>query len=445
MQALKCCVVGDGAVGKTCLLISYTTNNVPGDYVPTVFDNFSANVMIDGKPINLGLWDTAGQEDYDRLRPLSYPQTDVFIICFSLVSPASYENVRAKWYPEVSHHCPNTPIVLVGTKMDLRDDRDTVRTLKENHMSPISYPQGLLMQKEIGAAKYMECSAVAHTNYATNGVRSGMDSERQPIRCSARPPPRYAAAKASNGRTGDSGLEDAVTLACRLQVVEQAQKQFKADKSASAALVTDSRGAFRTQNPGSAPVTGTRNQPNSGEHLQRLEEHLQRLEEHLQRLEEHLQRLEEVLQRLEESKLSEMSEMGDVSFVNLVSWFPTISLSEQRQMQQSDNDLKQLHHALRDSHLGVAKALKKISSRFYWPVQQLDVENWFDDYLTKWMEALAIPNMEAATVAEAFVFQFATDTLRTSTQGLPPNHDQLSSTRHSSHLPPLWATLNIKP
>ena len=80
----------------------YTTNKFPSEYVPTVFDNYAVTVMIGDDPYTLGLFDTAGQEDYDRLRPLSYPQTDVFLVCFSVTSPASFENVKEKWFPEVS-------------------------------------------------------------------------------------------------------------------------------------------------------------------------------------------------------------------------------------------------------------------------------------------------------------------------------------------------------
>jgi small GTP-binding protein len=121
-KGIKCVVVGDGGVGKTCLLFSYTNTTFPQDYVPTNFDNYSIRVMVENKQINLGLWDTAGGEDFERLRPLSYPMTDVLLVCFSVVSPSSYESVSAKWIPELRHHAPNAPIILVGTKTDLRED-----------------------------------------------------------------------------------------------------------------------------------------------------------------------------------------------------------------------------------------------------------------------------------------------------------------------------------
>ena len=138
--------------------------------------------MVDGKPISLGLWDTAGQEDYDRLRPLSYPQTDVFLICFSIVSPPSFDNVKAKvsqvnntrckhhadqlyqWHPEIEHHAPNVPIILVGTKLDLREDRATADNLRSKKMEPVSYEQALAVAKEIKAVKYLECSALTQRN-----------------------------------------------------------------------------------------------------------------------------------------------------------------------------------------------------------------------------------------------------------------------------------------
>ncbi|XP_016128440.1 rho-related GTP-binding protein RhoG-like [Sinocyclocheilus grahami] len=160
MQNIKCVVVGDGAVGKTCLLISFTTNAFPKEYIPTVFDNYSAQLAVDSKVISLNLWDTAGQEEYDRLRTLSYPQTNVFIICFCIASPSSYENVKLKWYPEVSEHCPNVPILLVGTKKDLRDDPEVLKKLKEKNLSVVSQQQGVALARQIQASKYMECSAL---------------------------------------------------------------------------------------------------------------------------------------------------------------------------------------------------------------------------------------------------------------------------------------------
>ncbi|KAG6938190.1 ras -like protein family member A, partial [Chelydra serpentina] len=124
----KLVIVGDGACGKTCLLIVFSKDQFPEVYVPTVFENYVADIEVDGKQVELALWDTAGQEDYDRLRPLSYPDTDVILMCFSIDSPDSLENIPEKWTPEVKHFCPNVPIILVGNKKDLRNDEHTRRS-----------------------------------------------------------------------------------------------------------------------------------------------------------------------------------------------------------------------------------------------------------------------------------------------------------------------------
>ncbi|KAF0917342.1 hypothetical protein E2562_017515 [Oryza meyeriana var. granulata] len=159
---IKCVTVGDGAVGKTCMLICYTCNKFPTDYIPTVFDNFSANVSVDGSIVNLGLWDTAGQEDYSRLRPLSYRGADVFILSFSLISRASYENVQKKWMPELRRFAPGVPVVLVGTKLDLREDRAYLAD--HSASSVITTEQGEELRKQIGAVAYIECSSKTQRN-----------------------------------------------------------------------------------------------------------------------------------------------------------------------------------------------------------------------------------------------------------------------------------------
>mmetsp|Transcript_29650 Transcript_29650/g.41729 ORF Transcript_29650/g.41729 Transcript_29650/m.41729 type:complete len:194 (+) Transcript_29650:52-633(+) len=158
-QVIKLVVIGDGAVGKTCLLISYAKKEFPKDYIPTVFDNYVVNLTAGEQNIELGLWDTAGQEEYDRLRPLSYANANVFLLCFSVVSPVSFENVTAKWYPELIHFCPDVPFILVGTKADVRSDPNEVEKLKAQGQSPISTEQGNELAKKLKAIKYMECSA----------------------------------------------------------------------------------------------------------------------------------------------------------------------------------------------------------------------------------------------------------------------------------------------
>jgi len=156
-KRVKLVVVGDGAVGKTSLLISYATGEFPTEYLPTVFENYTAQMKRMNEMILLHLWDTAGQEDYDRLRPLSYPGADVLLLCFSTISQASYDSIKEKWAPEVHHYVPNIPHLLIGTKIDLREAK--APDPNSGKYEPISTEQGKAMADEIGAVKYMEVSS----------------------------------------------------------------------------------------------------------------------------------------------------------------------------------------------------------------------------------------------------------------------------------------------
>lgn len=153
----KIVVVGDGAVGKTCLLISYVQHTFPTDYIPTVFENYVTKIRSPkGKCIELALWDTAGQEEYNRLRPLSYTNVDVLMVCYSVDNKVSLKNVEELWFPEVKHFCFNTPIMLVGLKSDLYagDNLDDLIDPKEADT----------LASKLGAFVHIQCSAKLRDN-----------------------------------------------------------------------------------------------------------------------------------------------------------------------------------------------------------------------------------------------------------------------------------------
>ncbi|KAJ7208606.1 P-loop containing nucleoside triphosphate hydrolase protein [Mycena pura] len=155
----KLVIVGDGACGKTCLLIVFSKGTFPEVYVPTVFENYVADVEVDNKHVELALWDTAGQEDYDRLRPLSYPDSHVILICFAVDSPDSLDNVQEKWIAEVMHFCAGLPIILVGCKKDLRRDPRVIDVLRKTNQRPVTPEEGMAVAQKIDARNYLECSA----------------------------------------------------------------------------------------------------------------------------------------------------------------------------------------------------------------------------------------------------------------------------------------------
>jgi len=156
-KEIKCCVVGDGGVGKTSIMLSYTTGKMMTTYQPTCFESYLVEVQHGENIREMCVMDTAGQETYDRLRTLSYYDTDVFLVCFSVDDQDSFENVKSKWIPEIKEFRPNTPFILLGTQTDLR------HSLVDITDACITSTKGKKTAKRLGAEKYMECSSLDGT------------------------------------------------------------------------------------------------------------------------------------------------------------------------------------------------------------------------------------------------------------------------------------------
>eukprot|EP00730_Choanoeca_flexa_P015434 TRINITY_DN7088_c0_g1_i1.p1 TRINITY_DN7088_c0_g1~~TRINITY_DN7088_c0_g1_i1.p1 ORF type:complete len:193 (+),score=38.79 TRINITY_DN7088_c0_g1_i1:223-801(+) len=157
--AKKLVCIGDGSAGKTCLLTVFANGEFPDKYVPTVFENYVANLDLGETKVELALWDTAGQEDYSHIRPLSYQDAHVFLICFAVDNRDSFDNVENKWVPEMKQYCPKVPYVVVGCKTDLRNDDAAQANVASKNQTMVTKAEATTMAGKVGAYTYEECSA----------------------------------------------------------------------------------------------------------------------------------------------------------------------------------------------------------------------------------------------------------------------------------------------
>lgn len=158
---IKCVVLGDDHVGKTSMLMNYATNRFPSQYVPTVFDNYAGSITLSGRQYNLQLIDTLDEGLSAESRRHTYPGTDVFVICFSVVQPESFWNIVHKWVPEVRRFMgDDIPFIVIGTQADLRDDDRTVRNLLQKGQRPVTAREAAFSCRRLGGACYVESSPV---------------------------------------------------------------------------------------------------------------------------------------------------------------------------------------------------------------------------------------------------------------------------------------------
>lgn len=120
---MKMIVIGDGNVGKSCFVSRLSTGSFPGEYLPSVVEDYRSERLVNGTRFKIVLHDTPGQEDYDRFRPWFYRGTHVFLVFFDVWCRTSFESVTERWVPEVKELVPGSPILLVGSKIDLRSNK----------------------------------------------------------------------------------------------------------------------------------------------------------------------------------------------------------------------------------------------------------------------------------------------------------------------------------
>ncbi|GFO25831.1 rho-related GTP-binding protein rhoe [Plakobranchus ocellatus] len=155
----KIVVVGSCGCGKTALIHRYVQSKFLQTYTPTGFDTYNSQYSLsETYSIQMSIWDTSGDEGYDRVRPLSYKDADLVIICFAIDKMESMQEVLTRWYPEVKEQCPNVPVMLVGCKSDRRQE---IKAIPPDKPRPtcVTYDQGLKTAKHINALVYTETSS----------------------------------------------------------------------------------------------------------------------------------------------------------------------------------------------------------------------------------------------------------------------------------------------
>lgn len=180
LQKVNIVMVGDQGAGKTNMLVSYCNNDYPTEYKPTVHDYYTVRLGIDGRQTSVQLIDTAGKPEFGLFRRLSYPDAEVFLLCFDVCDPRAFARVRDYWLMELKDYKRKTPVILVGTQIDRRSDFNEIARLSRQNLRPITTQQGQQMARKIRAKKYIECSALTKKNLKSvfdSAIVAGLDEQ----------------------------------------------------------------------------------------------------------------------------------------------------------------------------------------------------------------------------------------------------------------------------